>query len=363
MMITDWHSRTDAALNWIRRSMAATGGQGSAHSYSPLWGWARAYPETSGYLIPTLLRYAALKQDDSLRALAGQCTDWLCTVQLPDGAFPGGIAGQIAPSLFNTSQILFGFVNIDKKTTAEEKNKKLSRRQCLERATRWAIDLFDSDGGWRQAAYRPGFEPAYYTRAVWGILDANRQLQWPGVEEKMQRAIRYYGQRFQSDGTISDWGLKPGPRAFTHTIAYTLEGFWESALLLGEPRILEQTLQSAEALLSIRNKVGRTAGRYGPGWRGDYTFRCLSGNAQLSVLYHRIWELTGDKKFHQAAINFLSEILPFQKFGKSPGSHGALAGSAPVWGPYLRFRYPNWGVKFFLDAMARAAHHSKSVPS
>jgi hypothetical protein len=31
--------------------------------------------------------------------------------------------------------------------------------------------------------------------------------------------------------------------------------------------------------------------------------------------------------------------------------YGALAGSAPLWGDYMRFRYPNWAPKFFLDAM------------
>ncbi|HNJ48265.1 MAG TPA: DUF2837 family protein, partial [Novosphingobium sp.] len=46
-------------------------------------------------------------------------------------------------------------------------------RLGLMRATRWMLDLLEPDGAWRQAAYVPGFIPAYYSRAVWGVLAAN----------------------------------------------------------------------------------------------------------------------------------------------------------------------------------------------
>ncbi|MEQ1744699.1 MAG: hypothetical protein ABMA02_04690 [Saprospiraceae bacterium] len=83
-------------MGWLRRSIKATGGNGSAHSYSPVFGWARAYPETTGYLIPTLLHCADFLQDDALRVLANQCQDWLLSIQLPGGAWAGGLAGGLA---------------------------------------------------------------------------------------------------------------------------------------------------------------------------------------------------------------------------------------------------------------------------
>lgn len=349
---SDWTRRTAAALQWIRQSIAATGGRGSAHSYSPVWGWARAYPETTGYLIPTLLRYAEINRDDSLRQLARGCADWLCTVQLPGGAFPGGLAGETAPSVFNTSQILFGFDKIDEKTLAEE-NKSISTvcQTALYTATRWLLDGLEADGAWRQAAYRPGFVPSYYTRAVWGVLAANRRLQWPEVPGAMRRALRYYAGRFRPDGTVADWGFRPGHTGFTHTIAYTLEGFLESALLLDERDIIEKVIHAANGLLTAHRLAGKTAGRYGAGWKGDYSFRCVTGNAQLSVFFYRLWQLTGDEPFLGASYTMLREILGCQIFGKNPATFGTLPGSAPFWGPYLRFRYPNWGVKFYLDAL------------
>lgn len=335
----DRAQRSDAALAWIRRSIAATGGRGSAHSYSPFWGWSKAYPETTGYLIPTLLRYSAIKQDHSLKVLAEECRNWLESVQLPAGAFAGGLAGNRHPSVFNTAMILFGLLEAPS-------------GGALERAARWLLDTLDPDEVWRQAAYVPGFVPSYYTYAVWALLEADKVLHWPEIPERMRAALRFYARRFQSDGTLADWGFQPGRTAFTHTIAYTLQGLLESACLLDEPEILAQTVRSAEQLQSVYENRGRIAGRYSSGWRGDYSFRCLSGNAQLSVLYFRLAAINGSHKFRETGRSILMETLPFQKLGKHPNTSGALPGSAPFWGPYLRFRYPNWGVKFFLDAMA-----------
>lgn len=352
-----WIRRTDAALHWLQRSIEVTGRQGSAHSYSPVFGWNKAYPETTGYLIPTLLYFADLKQDDSLRQMAFSCVAWLRTVQFPDGAFSAGLVGSKERSVFNTSQILFGLLEVDKKILAEENkttilNSSSTSSSALERAVQWLLSVLDDDGVWRKAAYMPGFVPSYYTRAVWGVLRANQLLQWPGLPDQMRQALRFYATRFQKDGTVSDWGFRAGAPAITHTIAYTLEGFLESALLLGEQEIVERVIQSAGILLRIRRERGKTAGKYGPGWQGDYSFRCPTGNAQLSVLYYRLWQISGSESFRLGSYMFLREILAFQQLRKGPDTYGALPGSVPLWGPYLRFRYPNWGVKFFLDAMA-----------
>ena len=113
LSLSDWEYRTNAALTWLRRSIEVTGGQGSSHSWSPLFGWQKAYPETTGYLIETLLDYAELKQDDSLRELSLQCANWLVSTQLPSGAFPGLLAGSKEPSVFNTAMILFGLARVN----------------------------------------------------------------------------------------------------------------------------------------------------------------------------------------------------------------------------------------------------------
>ncbi len=341
----DWQVRTDAALAWLRRSIAVHGGRGSAHSYSPLYGWAKAYPETTGYLIDTLLDYAKIKQHDGLRQDACSCADWLCSIQLPSGAWPGLLAGHTQPSVFNTAQILFGMTRMVEETGGE------NYRVAIVRATVWLLSVLEMDGSWRQAAYIPGFVPTYYTRAVWGVLRANQILKSAEVEAAMRRALHFYADRFLSNSAIRDWGFWPGKPAFTHTMAYTVEGFLECAILLEETEILQKTISAADTFWSVMEQKGRTAGRYDAIWRGDYSFLCLTGNAQWSIIFQRLFALTREEKYRQAASFFLTEIIELQSLGRNKNAYGALPGSAPFWGPYLRLRYPNWGVKFFLDAM------------
>ncbi|MEO6038328.1 MAG: hypothetical protein ABIQ93_07945, partial [Saprospiraceae bacterium] len=311
----------------------------------PLFGWARAYPETTGYLLDTLLDYAEIKKDPGLRQDASSCADWLCSIQLPSGAWPGLLAGHTQPSVFNTAQILFGLTRMLQET-GEEKF-----RMAISQATDWLLSVLEADGSWRQAAYVPGFVPSYYTRAVWGVLRANQFLKNPEIEVAMRKALPYYAGRFLPNGAIRDWGFWPGKPAFTHTIAYTVEGFLESALLLADMEILQKTMSSADIFYSIVREKGRTAGRYDEAWRGDYSFLCLTGNAQWSAIFQRLFVLTGKEKYRQAVLFFLAEIVNYQSLGLRKNPYGALPGSSPFWGPYLRFRYPNWGVKFFLDAM------------
>ena len=341
----DWQIRTDAALAWLRLSIAVHGGRGSAHSYSPLFGWAKAYPETTGYLIDTLLDYAEIKQDVGLRQDAFSCAHWLCSIQLPNGAWPGLLAGHTQPSVFNTAQILFGMTRMVEETDGE------NYRVAIVRATVWLLSVLEMDGSWRQAAYIPGFVPTYYTRAVWGVLRANQILKSAEVEAAMRRALHFYADRFLPNGAIRDWGFRPGKPAFTHTMAYTVEGFLESAILLKESEILQKTISSADTFLTVMAKKGRLAGRYDLTWRGDYSFLCLTGNAQWSIIFQRLFQWTQDEKYRHGAQFLLSEIIDYQQIGRSKNTFGALAGSAPIWGPYLRFRYPNWSVKFFLDAL------------
>lgn len=340
----------DLALDWLRQAYAATGGAGFSHSYVPLLGWCKGYPETTGYIIETLLRYADIRQDDSLKTLAEAAGDWLCSIQHLNGAYSGLLAGHPHPSAFNTAQILFGLTHTN-------------RQEAALRARRWLLSIQEPDGSWQQAAYVPGFTPSYYTRAVWGVLFSLQKWPEETASASMRKAMRFYTNRFLPNSAVQDWGFYPGQPAFTHTIAYTLEGFLESALLLNETEILEKTVHSAKVLADQIIRDGRPAGRYDTDWRGDYTFQCLTGLAQCCVLFHRVYEVSGQARYRDLSAQLQAGLLPYQCLHGPPGIRGAMAGSAPVWGPYMRFRFPNWGVKFLLDALALNKHSFDSLAS
>lgn len=336
---------TEACLQWLRRSILVTGRNGSAHSYSCVWGWRKAYPETTGYIVETLFDYAAWRQDISLRLLAFDCLDWLLSQQLPSGAFPALFAGSGKPSVFNTSQILFGLAR-----GVEEAADGKPYRLALEKAVHWLISILETDGSWRQASYIADFTPSYYTRSVWGILRANALIKSAKLTETMRHSMEFYRTRTRPNAAIQHWGFRPGKAAFTHTIAYTIRGFWETGLVLQDERLMRTATDSMAQLLEIRAKKGKTAGRYSEDWSADYSFRCLTGNAQLSIICSRMYAHHGLRQYAEAARSLLEEIIPFQCKSRLLDMQGAFPGSAPVWGPYMRFSYPNWGAKFFLDA-------------
>ena len=100
-----------ATGRWLVRSVRPGGG--SAAYFSPLAGWSRPYPETTGYLIPTLLRLGQEYPADGGENAALRAGRWLLEIQRPEGAWNGGLhppRGGGKPSVFNTGQVLDGML-------------------------------------------------------------------------------------------------------------------------------------------------------------------------------------------------------------------------------------------------------------
>src|SRR5205807_2230505 len=147
---------------------------GVARDYSLLGGWNSSYPETTGYLVPTLLAYARFKggpQADEARGRARRMLDWLVSIQFPEGGFQGGLVDETprVPVTFNTGQILLGLA-----AGVEEFGDAYRGPMC--RAADWLADTLDPDGCWRKHPTpfaQPG-EKAYETHVAWGLLEAAR---------------------------------------------------------------------------------------------------------------------------------------------------------------------------------------------
>lgn len=334
-----------ATLRWLQRSIAVHGGLGSA-GYYHLWrGWSAPYPETTGYIIETLWDYYRHTGDETLRRDALSCSGWLCDIQHPDGAWAGGIGGELSPIAFDTGMILFGLA----RSYAETGDVRYA--EAARRGLQWLLELLAPDGSWRQAAYVPGFVPSYYTRVVWAALCTGEQLGMPQVKTRMEQALQFYaGQIEQAPGL----GFRPGEPAFTHTIAYTWRGFLESALLLDDAGIVEQAAQFGRKIMAVRSRRGGLPGAFDAGWKGDWSFTCVTGNAQLSILLQRLYAVTGDASFRQGAAILYADAVASVWSRGLPGMRGGVPGSKPLWGKYLPFRFPNWAAKFVLDAALAA---------
>src|SRR6266851_382307 len=104
-----------SVVDWIFRAQRPDGGIAAYYSY--LTGYSKSYPEVTGYIIPTLYDFVRVTGDLVARHAAFLATDWLLSLQMTSGAFPGGLhasdsgGGKTAqPSVFNTGQILQGLV-------------------------------------------------------------------------------------------------------------------------------------------------------------------------------------------------------------------------------------------------------------
>jgi len=351
--------RAHAAAEWLLRSIAACGGQGSAVYYSrwfrPRRGWAWPYPETTGYIIETLIAYGRQTGRREFIDTAIQQAEWILSLQSGDGALPGGavVRGRTGgPSVFNTGQMVLGLVAAFDET---------GRRKYLDGAVRaagWLADeVDDAAGTWTKHAYVRNYSPAYYTRVAWPMLEVVARAPDTHVHSQALRVLDTIAGWQRENGAIRNWAFTPTAPAFTHTIAYTIRGFLESARLLGDTgrRYEDVAARAAYALLRRMELRGRLAGAYDLQLKGRYWFTCLTGNCQMAIIWMKLYERLGDGRWLSAALKALEFVMQRQRMrARDPNVRGAIAGSSPFWGRYLTLRYPNWAAKFYLDALLLA---------
>jgi hypothetical protein len=102
----------------------------------------------------------------------------------------------------------------------------------------------------------------------------------------------------------------------------------------------------------VQRADGWLAGTYRDGWVADASYACLTGVAQMSLNWTRLAQATGAEDLRANARSALGYLKTLQRLDHvDPAVRGGIAGSAPIWGDYSRFEYPNWAAKFFADAL------------
>ena len=346
-----YEAHLGATAAWLARSFLPAGG---SRAYAALPGfWSRMYPETTGYIVPTLLRLAPRRPDSApdLGALARQAGEWLLSIQGSEGAWAGGLhppSGRRTPSVFNTGQILLGLCALadhdgDPRWLA-----------AADRAASWLAEGVDREGRWHGSDYRATQTPSYYAHVAWPMLEVWRRSARAEVKDAAERVLAMVLARRKPDGMFDRWGFDDGQEAFTHTIAYTLCGLMESSRVLGSWSPYGDAAEAALEALRTKTELagGSLPGSFGPGWTPDGSFVCLTGNAQIAILLLGLDEREPDLRLVNAAAKLVDRVCDSQSLRHPvPSIAGAVGGSSPVWGPYMRFRYPNWAAKYLADAL------------
>ncbi|MEW5977985.1 MAG: AGE family epimerase/isomerase [Acidobacteriota bacterium] len=334
------------AVNWILRAQSATPDDGVCGGYSFEDGWIPSYPETTGYIIPTLLGYSKYSNNPLYRDRALAMAEWELTCQMETGAFPGHFVDRKnPPAVFNTGQVIFGLLAAYRATQC---------RRFLDaavRAGRWLVSIQDADGAYRQYDYL-GVAHSYNTRTAWAMIELSLETEDRSVGDAGLRHLEWALQEAQDNGWFRHAAFRPGEDPFLHTIAYVAQGLLEAGQRLGQSRYVAAAQRTCDTLLSHVDDEGFIPGAFDRNWNPTATYSCLTGNAQMAILWLRLHELTGEKHYHETATLTLRFLKSLQDCRTSNFCvRGAIKGSHPISGRYLFGTYPNWATKFFIDAL------------
>lgn len=340
----------EAAIAWLCRAQDVRNGQSDAGGVSAGWnfedGWLPSYPETSGYIIETFVAAAEILNRPDLMDRAQRIIDWELSVQNSDGSFPGhfGESGS-QPVIFNTGQIihgmLVGYIH-------------LNRKECLDAAVRaghWMVACQDEDGCWRQSVHN-GVPHTYNTRAAWALLRTGLIAEDRDLKQAAIRNLDWALIQQTESGWFTTNAFTPNTVPFTHTIAYALRGLLESGLVLGEEYYIASAEKAAMALAKAQWEDGWLAGTYADGWMPRARYCCLTGLAQTTIIWQRLRQTRDTRELQRCIDSALCYLKQHHRTtsGDQP-EEGGIAGSAPIWGRYSMFEFPNWAAKFFVDAL------------
>lgn len=263
-----------------------------------------AYPEVSGYYIPSLLHYG-------FRDLAKQYAKWLLSIQHEEGAWYDYL--DKAPYVFDTGQILKGLIAIYP-IMPEVKDSIL-------KGCDYILSQIRPDGQLPSPSLE--FWPEgictelIHLYCLKPLIDAARIFGCPRYETEARRVLAYYKEN--SMDKLLDF----------HTLSHFYAYMMEALVDLGETEIARKAMDKV-------SKLQRKDG-FIPAYK-NVKWTCSTGLFQFAVVWYKLGEKT------KADLTFDYACSLQTKNGGWLGSYGKGAG-------YLQVREISWAVKYFLDAL------------
>jgi malonyl-CoA O-methyltransferase len=284
-------SGAERVLEWLRRAELGSGGI-YVHSASGV-----AYPEVSGYLVPTLLKHGEVR-------LSQRILTWLLAIQRADGAYPDY---EGTPRVFDTGQVLRGLLaGADTIPGAED-----AARRSMEYLFGQMVD--QGRGGFGNC-YDKSIPEAVNLYVLPPLIEAARRFNDPRVISAANACLEYLC-RHETFLRVDD---------LTHFLCYELDALID----LGRGDLAAPVLQR---MLGAQRPDGAVRGVGGARWV------CSPGLAQLAIC----WYKTGHRKAADRALAWLERHQRLS--GGFLGSYGRGAA-------YFQDVELSWAAKFFLEA-------------
>ncbi len=344
---TKWKALREAVA-WLKVSQDAMADDGFGTFYLQE-GWTSSYPETSGYIVPTLLKYSEIEKDDDAEERARKCLDWLLNIQKPSGGWQSGYVHQNRPEIvFNTGQVIRGML------AGYQHFKDEKYLLAAAKAADWLVAVQLPDGSFGTHVYMD-VARVYDSYVVAPVLELNAILPKPEYVQMATKNIDWILREKQNAaGWFADCDntVAHNHAPIIHTIAYTIDGILDCALLLKRQDYADAAIKPAKKLAEIFLKNGMLNGRYDEKWNGSQDL-ITTGAAQLAIIWHKLYLKTGDEMWHEAQQKMNSLLVSIQQrhVPQPPETKGAQFGSFPFWGRYERFGCPNWATKYFADSL------------
>jgi len=348
-------ARARAAALWLLRAQAATPDDGVSLGYFP-WDhgasrWRPSYPETTGYIITSLLSFSERFGDQTFRPAALRMARWEIGIQMPSGAVQGGPIcppERQTPAAFNTGMVLDGWCS------AYERENSDDILAAARRAADFLIADLDEHGYYRTngAFVSAGEIKTYTCLCAWAIYRFGNLVDEAKYRSAAIRSIEAALKQQHPNGWFAHNCLTRSDAPLTHTIGYSLQGILEVGLLAQREDFVVAVRRTVHAIAERVHKSGYLPGTFYDDWEPASFSSCLTGSAQLAVVAYRLFESNGELSHRVLAdklTNFLKSLQTID--AEDEGINGALAGSFPLFGAYMRGGYPNWATKYFLDAL------------
>jgi len=343
----------DACMRWLKRMLDHSQDDGVPAIYDALKKkWYSSYPETTGYIIPSFLAYGRLTGDSFYLSAARKMGDWQVRIQLPDGG-AGEPLGEYAahPRVFNTGQVMLGWLALYKETQDEK------YLQGLRKAADFLVSNLEPDGAWVKNTFQGS--KVYHSRVAWVLLELYTMTGRREYQEAAEKAVNWCMSQARPNGWFASNGFRER-YASTHLIAYAYVGLMKIYGLhnadLPYERIEHILTTAASRLAEIYRKKEIPLGfrdGYDGNWKGHGNFSCLTGNVQIAYFLKEWGHRTGEESLIATSDAIVADSKRRQVLNQTDDENlsGGLFGCHPVNGAYAPYQMPNWGVKFFADAL------------
>jgi len=336
-------------VGWLERAQdnSISRDGGVARHYSLVSGWASSYPETTGYIVPTMIQCGDLNGSKELLDRAETMLNWLVEIQLPGGGYQGGLIDStpVVPVIFNTGQILMGLASGVQRFGTEYSD-------AMIRAADWLVRNQDSDGSWRKHIspfVAPG-EKAYHTHVAWGLFQAAEAGNDKTYADAGLKNVQWALSLQTENGWIKHCCLDDNSAPLTHTIGYCLRGIIEAYRATGLEDLLVAIRKTADGVLRNLGEDGFLAGRFDKNWNAVVPWACLTGTVQLAHCWLLMYQITGNFKYRDGGFLANEYVRRTVDFAGPAEIRGGIRGSFPISGRYGQYEYLDWAAKFFIDS-------------